>query len=47
MKIITHKLIIYENGWKFKWEKKPDTGITINLLDVLIVCFIFYFLIFN
>ena len=24
MKIFTHKLIIYHNGWIWKWEKKPE-----------------------
>jgi hypothetical protein len=27
MKILTHNLIIYRNGWRWEWEKKRDNGV--------------------
>lgn len=41
---LTHKFIIYSNGWKFKWEKKSDDEIKSDIIESAISLFVFIFL---
>ena len=46
MKLLTHKLVIYDKGWQFKWEKKEPSSVTVTGTEVLLFCWILYLIFF-
>jgi len=46
MKILTHKLVIYNKGWRFEWEAKDSYRISITgrelVLWVALVCLLYF-----
>lgn len=47
MEILTHKFVIYDNGWQFKWEVKDSPHLTIPGRELILWCVILYMLYFN
>ncbi len=47
MKILTHKYVIYDGGWQFKWEKMDSFHITTPGRELILWCAILYILCFN
>ena len=42
MKILTHKYVIYDNGWQFKWEEKEPCHLTIPCRELILWGVIIY-----
>ena len=41
MKLFTHKLVIYDKGFKFEWEKKDPLEFNISIGDIVITVMFF------
>lgn len=47
MKILTHKFVIYDGGWQFKWEEKGNSHLTIPGRELVLWCIVIYMIYFN
>ena len=47
MKILTHKFVIYDGGWKFEWEEKEPFHLTIPGRELLLWIAVIYLIYFN